>query len=73
MAQPPGAFFDFVTSLDFGILGYIIVGLFLLAWGASVAVWKFGRIEQRYTAQLSAHMHVHRHESGTEHSHDHRH
>jgi nickel/cobalt transporter (NiCoT) family protein len=73
MGELRGGFFDFVASLDFGILGYIIVGLFLLAWGASVAVWKFGRIEQRYTTQLSAHAHVHRHGSGTEHAHDHRH
>jgi high-affinity nickel permease len=29
-------------------LGYLIVGMFLLAWAASVAFWKFGRIEQRF-------------------------
>jgi high-affinity nickel-transport protein len=39
--------FDWVGSLDFGVLGCVIVGLFLLAWGVSVAWWKFGRIEQR--------------------------
>jgi high-affinity nickel-transport protein len=73
MGRLQGGFFDFVAGLDFGMLGYLIVGLFLLAWGASVAVWKFGRIEQRYAAQLGPHVHVHRHDSGTEHSHDHRH
>jgi len=73
VAQLRGGFFDFVAGLDFGMLGYMIVGLFLLAWGSSVAVWKFGRIEQRYAAQLGPHVHVHRHDSGTEHSHDHRH
>jgi nickel/cobalt transporter (NiCoT) family protein len=39
-----GAFWDFVVGLDFGLLGYVIVGLFLLAWGLSVALWKFGRM-----------------------------
>jgi len=73
MANLRGRFFDFVAGLDFGILGYIIVGLFLLAWGASVALWKFGRIEKRYGAQHAAHSHIHRHDSGTQHSHEHLH
>jgi high-affinity nickel-transport protein len=73
MARLRGPFFDFVASLDFGVLGYLIVGLFLLAWALSVAIWKFGRIEKRYAAQLGPHAHVHRHVSGTEHFHDHRH
>jgi high-affinity nickel-transport protein len=73
MCRLKGGFFDFIAGLDFGILGYLIVGLFLLAWGLSVAVWKFGRIEQRYGAQLGPHVHVHRHASGTLHSHDHLH
>jgi nickel/cobalt transporter (NiCoT) family protein len=68
-----GTFFDFVAGLDFGILGYVIVGLFLLAWGLSVAVWKFGRLEVRYGAQLAPHSHAHQHDSGTEHSHQHLH
>ena len=43
-----GRFFDAIRTLDFGILGYFVVGMFLIAWGASVALWKFGRIEERY-------------------------
>jgi nickel/cobalt transporter (NiCoT) family protein len=68
-----GKFFDFVAALDFGILGYIIVGLFLLAWGCSVALWKIGGIEERYGARHGAHSHLHRHDSGIQHSHEHRH
>ena len=37
-----GNFFDFITALNFGMLGYLIVAMFLLAWGLSVGVWKFG-------------------------------
>ncbi|MGH9548819.1 MAG: HoxN/HupN/NixA family nickel/cobalt transporter [Terriglobales bacterium] len=36
-----GPFFDFIGALAFGVLGYLIVGVFLTAWGASVAMWKF--------------------------------
>ncbi len=68
-----GAFFDFVANLNFGILGYLIVGMFLLAWAASVAYWKFGRIEQRYSLQGAPHAHAHVHADGREHSHDHLH
>ena len=64
---------DFVAGLDFGVIGTIIVGLFLLAWGVSVAMWKFGRIEQRYGLQHDLHSHKHTHASGIEHSHKHVH
>lgn len=64
-----GAFFDFIAGLDFGALGYVIVGLFLLAWATSVACWKFARIEQRYGARLAAHASVHGHPGGTRHVH----
>ena len=64
---------DFVAALDFGVVGYIIVGLFLLAWGVSVAMWKFGRVEQRYGLQHDLHSHKHTHASGIEHSHKHVH
>jgi high-affinity nickel-transport protein len=68
-----GRFFEFVAGLDFGILGYLIVGMFLLAWGISVGVWKFGRIEARYNLRLEPHAHVHTHEGGLMHAHDHVH
>lgn len=67
-----GRFFDFIGSLDFGILGYIIVGMFLIAWGASVALWKCARIEERY-GSAAVHVHEHTHDSGLRHSHKHFH
>lgn len=68
-----GPFWDFVAGLDFGLLGYVIVGLFLLAWGLSVSLWRFGRIEERYGAQRTLHSHPHSHRNGIEHSHKHVH
>ena len=41
-----GTFCDAISRLDFGSLGYIVVGLFLLAWGLSLAVWRFGGVEE---------------------------
>jgi high-affinity nickel-transport protein len=68
-----GHFFDFVAALDFGMMGYVIVGMFLVAWSLSVGFWKFGRIEQRYSMNLGPHSHSHVHKSGLRHSHDHLH
>ncbi|MEP6634807.1 MAG: hypothetical protein ABJA62_11425, partial [Luteimonas sp.] len=78
-----GPFFDFIGGLDFGVLGYVIVGIFLAAWAISVAYWKFGRIQQRYGEEsrvestpiglLSPHEHEHAHGDGVSHSHPHLH
>jgi high-affinity nickel-transport protein len=68
-----GPFFDWVAALDFGVVGYVIVGLFLFAWALSVGLWKFGRIEERYGSGLAPHRHTHKHDEGTEHSHEHLH
>lgn len=68
-----GRVLDFVAKLDFGVLGYLIVGLFLLAWALSVAVWRFGHIEKRYGTRFVPHVHTHEHEGGLKHSHMHIH
>ena len=73
MLELRGPFFDFVTGLNFGMLGYAIVAMFLLAWALSVAFWKFGGIEQRYALHAGPHAHAHVHADGTQHSHDHLH
>ena len=49
-----GAFFDFLNDrLDFGVLGYLIVGMFLVAWLGSVGLWKARRVEERYGDRLA--------------------
>lgn len=72
MLHLTGPVFAFVAGLDFGLLGYLIVGLFLAAWGLSVVLWKFGRIEQRY-GPGARYLHAHARAAGSEHSHRHVH
>jgi high-affinity nickel-transport protein len=43
-------FWRFLDGLDFGVLGYSIVGLFVLTWAASALVWRTRRIERRWSA-----------------------
>ena len=45
-----GSFFSFLAGLDFGTVGYAVVGLFVLTWAASATIWKAGRIEERWGA-----------------------
>ncbi|MFE2514906.1 Nickel transporter NicT [Streptomyces mirabilis] len=47
-----GVFWDWVAGLDLNVLGFVIVGLFFVTWIAAMAVWKFGRIEEKWTAGL---------------------
>jgi high-affinity nickel-transport protein len=49
-----GRFFEWLARLDFTVLGYAVVTLFLLTWGVSLAVWKWGRFEQRRGAAMSS-------------------
>jgi high-affinity nickel-transport protein len=46
--------FGWVSSLDLNYIGYAIVGLFVLTWLLALAVWRFGQIEERWTAGLRA-------------------
>ncbi len=49
-----GAFWDWVGGLDLNIVGYVIVGLFFATWAVALAVWKFGNIEEKWSAGLRA-------------------
>ena len=43
-----------IADLDLGDVGFVIVGLFVLAWVGALAVWKFGRVEERWQQDLRA-------------------
>ncbi|HZQ04777.1 MAG TPA: HoxN/HupN/NixA family nickel/cobalt transporter [Gaiellaceae bacterium] len=45
-----GGFWSWLNGLDFGTLGYGIVGLFVVTWAIAYGVWKLRRIEERWTA-----------------------
>src|SRR3954464_11599918 len=47
-----GGVWDVVTGIDLNLIGYLIVGLFVVTWVLALAVWRFGRIEERWSAEL---------------------
>jgi len=42
-------FWGWVSGVDINALGFVIVGLFLLTWVVALAVWRFARIEERWS------------------------
>jgi nickel/cobalt transporter (NiCoT) family protein len=38
-----------LASLNLEFVGFAIVGLFVVTWALAASVWRFGRIEQRWT------------------------
>ncbi|GAA0598560.1 HoxN/HupN/NixA family nickel/cobalt transporter [Kutzneria viridogrisea] len=40
-----------IGGLDMNNVGFAVVGLFVLTWLVALAVWRFGRIEQRWTGK----------------------
>jgi high-affinity nickel-transport protein len=47
-----GGFWSWVSGLNLNLLGYVIVGLFVLTWAVSIAVWRLGRIEERWATRV---------------------
>ncbi|MDD9266359.1 HoxN/HupN/NixA family nickel/cobalt transporter [Paenibacillus sp. GCM10023248] len=46
-----GSFWAWLQEIDFGVLGFILVALFIAAWIVSIAVWKWLKIEERWSAK----------------------
>ena len=47
-----GGLWDVVAGFDLNSVGYVVVGLFVATWALALAVWHFGRIEQRWGADV---------------------
>ena len=45
---------DFVSALDLNLVGYAIAVLFVLTWAIALAVWRLGRIEERWSVGLAS-------------------
>jgi len=41
-----------VAAVDLNTVGYAIAALFVVTWAVALAVWRFGRIEERWSARL---------------------
>ena len=41
-----------IGSVDLNYVGYAIVAFFVLAWALALLIWKYGRIEEKWSATL---------------------
>jgi high-affinity nickel-transport protein len=48
-----GPIFDVIGGLDFGSLGFVIVGAFVVTWAVAFTVFKVRRVEERWTALVA--------------------
>ena len=44
-----GAFWDGISRLDLNAVGFFVVGMFVLTWAIALLVWRYGRIEEKWT------------------------
>jgi high-affinity nickel-transport protein len=49
-----GGFWGWLQTIDFGTLGYVLVALFALTWLVALAIWRWGRIEERWSTPALA-------------------
>src|SRR4051812_45885961 len=42
----------FVTPVDLNMVGYAMVALFVATWAVALAIWRFGRIEERWSVNV---------------------
>ncbi|WP_082168621.1 HoxN/HupN/NixA family nickel/cobalt transporter [Mycolicibacterium chlorophenolicum] len=42
-----------IANINLDYVGYIIVALFVISWFIALTVWRFGRIEQRWSTNLA--------------------
>jgi high-affinity nickel-transport protein len=43
-------FLGWISGFDLANVGYVVVALFALTWIVALAVWRFARIEERWSA-----------------------
>jgi high-affinity nickel-transport protein len=42
-----------IANVNLDYAGYAIVGLFVACWAVAISVWRLGRIEERWSADLT--------------------
>jgi len=47
-----GWFGDAMANFDLNTAGFMVVGLFVVIWGAALAFWRFGNVEDKWEAAM---------------------
>ncbi len=45
-----GPFWDWLGGLNLNVVGFVVVGIFVLTWAIALLIWHYGRIEEKWTS-----------------------
>jgi high-affinity nickel-transport protein len=48
-----GGFWSYASNFNINHAGFIIAGMFVVVWVAALAIWRFGRVEQRWESSAA--------------------
>jgi high-affinity nickel-transport protein len=46
-----GGFWTWLGGIDLNAIGFLIVGLFVVTWVGAILIWRYARIEEKWTVQ----------------------
>jgi nickel/cobalt transporter (NiCoT) family protein len=49
-----GAFWDLMANFDINVAGFVIAAMFVAVWAAALAYWRWGKVEDRWGANVAA-------------------
>ncbi|MDQ6805651.1 MAG: HoxN/HupN/NixA family nickel/cobalt transporter [Actinomycetota bacterium] len=47
-----GGFWQFMAKFDINKAGFVIVGMFVVVWAGAMLFWRYGRVEEKWSAGL---------------------
>ena len=47
-----GAVWDWFGAFDINKAGFVIVGMFIVTWAGALGFWKYGHVEEKWSARL---------------------
>ena len=47
-----GSFWNWMANFNINTAGFIIVAMFVLTWTAALLIWKYGHVEEKWSAKL---------------------
>ena len=48
-----GSVWAWFENANLNLLGFVIAGLFVIIWALAIFIWRWGRVEERWTARLA--------------------
>ena len=48
-----GSFWNVMANFNINTAGFIIVGMFVVTWVVALTIWKYGHVEEKWSARLT--------------------